>query len=146
VIRIRIRIFRVVIIITKHVNRNNWLKSFYIVNPKATCHITRQASINARASVRYLFLFYFFYWNKASKQLLFSNWRKLPTFKTKKKTKAFKTKRTYVCHANFALMLTIFSNRRPTWMIWDQWEMLWSVLVLIQLCKIKQNYNNKSLF
>jgi len=23
------------------------------VNPKATCHITRQASINARASVRY---------------------------------------------------------------------------------------------
>jgi len=26
---------------------------FYIVNPKATCHIIRQASINARASVRY---------------------------------------------------------------------------------------------
>jgi len=26
--------------------------SFYIVNPKATYHITRQASINARASVR----------------------------------------------------------------------------------------------
>jgi len=24
-------------------------KSFYIVNPKATCHITRQASINAIA-------------------------------------------------------------------------------------------------
>jgi len=23
------------------------------MNPKATCHITRQASINARASVRY---------------------------------------------------------------------------------------------
>jgi len=28
-------------------------KSFYIVKPKATCHITRQASINACASVRY---------------------------------------------------------------------------------------------
>jgi len=25
----------------------------YIVNPKATCHITRKTSINARASVRY---------------------------------------------------------------------------------------------
>jgi len=28
-------------------------KNFYIVKPKATCHITRQASINARASVWY---------------------------------------------------------------------------------------------
>jgi len=28
-------------------------KSFYIVNPKATCHIKRQACINARASVRH---------------------------------------------------------------------------------------------
>jgi len=28
-------------------------KCFYIMKPKATCHITRQASINARASVRY---------------------------------------------------------------------------------------------
>jgi len=29
------------------------VKSFYIVKPKATCHIARQASINAHASVRY---------------------------------------------------------------------------------------------
>jgi len=28
-------------------------KELYIVKPKATCHITKQASINARASVRY---------------------------------------------------------------------------------------------
>jgi len=28
-------------------------KSFNIVKPKATCYITRQTSINARASVRY---------------------------------------------------------------------------------------------
>jgi len=29
-------------------------EELYIVKPKATYHITRQASINARASVRYL--------------------------------------------------------------------------------------------
>jgi len=29
------------------------MKNFYIVNAKATCHVTRQASISARASVRY---------------------------------------------------------------------------------------------
>jgi len=29
-------------------------QELYIVKPKATCHIIRQASINARASVRYL--------------------------------------------------------------------------------------------
>jgi len=28
-------------------------EEFYIVKPKATCHITKQASINARALVRY---------------------------------------------------------------------------------------------
>jgi len=28
-------------------------EEFYIVKPKATCHITRHASINTRASVRY---------------------------------------------------------------------------------------------
>jgi len=29
------------------------LKELYIMKPKATCHITRQASINARAWFRY---------------------------------------------------------------------------------------------
>jgi len=29
-------------------------EAFHIVEPKATCHVTRQASINARASVRFL--------------------------------------------------------------------------------------------
>jgi len=35
-------------------NADNFAKNFiYIVKPKATWHITRKASINARASVRY---------------------------------------------------------------------------------------------
>jgi len=29
------------------------MKNFYIVKPKAMCHITRQASVNARTSLRY---------------------------------------------------------------------------------------------
>jgi len=31
----------------------NLYKELFIVEPKATCHITQQASINARTSVRY---------------------------------------------------------------------------------------------